>query len=512
VTAPTRTDRRGAPPRRARRPIARLSATIVLAGIVVACGKKAPPLPPIIYVPAAPAVTALEQGRTARLAFTVPVANTNGSRPANLDHLLVYGFTGTPDVTNLERFFKRATLVARVPVKPAPPPGSDEAENPPPPPSKAPGFAQGDTALVSETITPALTIPVPPEHAPKKPKTPVEEAPTMAVPLGWPSDAVAVRSYYVVGVTNRGRDGPLSTPVSVPLVPPPDAPSQPTVTYTEKAISITWKPPAFVRASVQAPVVAAKAPATAATPTAAAAPATGRPAPAGAGAIAAASGGQVPKRSAPVTGKPAGTTPPVEAAPPVVLSGTPIGPDYPPSRYNVYEVPKTPAQKPAWMEDAKGDGTIDPGPPPSPLNSQPLEVTSYSDTRITWGQERCYVIRTIDTYDKLTIDSVPSPATCVTLKDTFPPAAPRGLQAVAASGAISLIWEPNTESDLAGYLVLRAVAPDGRPVPITSAPIQDTTYRDATVTPGVRYIYTIVAVDTAKNHSKPSQPVLETAQ
>mgnify|MGYP000474274054 CR=1 FL=1 len=40
-----------------------------------------------------------------------------------------------------------------------------------------------------------------------------------------------------------------------------------------------------------------------------------------------------------------------------------------------------------------------------------------------------------------------------------PPAAPTGLQAVAGDGAVSLIWEPNSESDLAGYLVLRAVAP-----------------------------------------------------
>lgn len=506
--------------------MARLAAGVALAGLVAACGKKGPPLAPILYLPAAPTVTALEQGRTARLAFKIPVANTNAARPANLDHLLVYGFTGTPDVTDLDKFFKRATLVARLPVKPAPPPDTDEAENPSPAPPTlpaVPGFAQGESAVVSEAITPALMVPVPPEHEPKpKPKPEATEPPPMALPLSWAPETVPVRHYYVVGVTSKGRRGPLSAAVSVPLVPPPMAPSQPTVTYTEKAITVTWTPPAFVRAPVQAPVEPAGPPVSATqAPAAITAPA------AASGAVA--GGTPAGQLSPPTSGAPADrpavppvlpgtpiwlTYTPIAGRPPAppVLSGTPFGPTYKPSRYDVYAGPKSSAPEPAWLQDVKGDGTMARGPLAAPLNGQPLAVTTYTDTRMTWGQQRCYEVRTVDEYGKLLIDSVPSPPTCVTLKDTFPPAAPTRLQGVASAGAISLIWEPNSESDLAGYLVLRAAGPDGTLAPITPAPIHDTTYRDATVTAGVRYTYVIVAVDTAHNRSAPSNRVEETAQ
>jgi hypothetical protein len=96
---------------------------------------------------------------------------------------------------------------------------------------------------------------------------------------------------------------------------------------------------------------------------------------------------------------------------------------------------------------------------------------------------------------------------CVTPKDEFPPAAPKGLAVVSTPGAVQLIWDANTESDLAGYLVLRAEPPDETLHPLTPAPIRDTVFQDSTVTPGVRYVYVIVAVDSAKppNRSAPSE-------
>jgi fibronectin type 3 domain-containing protein len=103
---------------------------------------------------------------------------------------------------------------------------------------------------------------------------------------------------------------------------------------------------------------------------------------------------------------------------------------------------------------------------------------------------------------------------CVTPRDTFPPAAPSGLAAVPTPGQISLIWEANAETDLAGYIILRGEAPDGELQPLTSEPIRETSYRDATVQPGTRYIYAIVAVDTATppNASEQSARAEETAR
>ena len=116
---------------------------------------------------------------------------------------------------------------------------------------------------------------------------------------------------------------------------------------------------------------------------------------------------------------------------------------------------------------------------------------------VEFGKEECFVVRSLVTVMGINIESPPSERVCATAADTFPPAAPKGLQAVASTGAINLIWDANTESDLAGYVVLRGEAPGDKLQALTPAPIRDTTFRDATAQPGIRYVYAVVAVDRA---------------
>lgn len=151
---------------------------------------------------------------------------------------------------------------------------------------------------------------------------------------------------------------------------------------------------------------------------------------------------------------------------------------------------------------------------PRRLTSTPLQVTTFSDTRVEYGVERCYVVRTVETVGALTLESAGSDPACVKATDVFPPAAPRSLAAVASDGAISLIWEGSDEADLAGYIVLRSVAPRAPGERLTPQPIRETTFRDTTVKPGTRYVYAVVAVDTARppNASAPSNQVEETAR
>jgi fibronectin type 3 domain-containing protein len=107
-----------------------------------------------------------------------------------------------------------------------------------------------------------------------------------------------------------------------------------------------------------------------------------------------------------------------------------------------------------------------------------------------------------------------SPITCVTPRDTFAPAAPKQLAAIGSAGIINLIWEPNSEPDLAGYIVLRGDAPGDKLQALTPAPISATNYRDTDVKPGVRYVYAVVAVDKAEppNVSVQSNRAEETAR
>ena len=85
-----------------------------------------------------------------------------------------------------------------------------------------------------------------------------------------------------------------------------------------------------------------------------------------------------------------------------------------------------------------------------------------------------------------------------------------GRYAVERDGQLS--W---MRGDLfAGYIVLRGEAPGDTLQAITTAPVTANSYRDETVKPGVRYVYAVVAVDTAKpqNVSAQSNRAEETAR
>jgi len=149
-----------------------------------------------------------------------------------------------------------------------------------------------------------------------------------------------------------------------------------------------------------------------------------------------------------------------------------------------------------------------------PINTAPVSEGKYERSGLEFGKEECFVVRSVQKVAGIDLESDLSPPVCITPRDTFPPAVPKGLSAVAGTGTMNLSWDANTEADLAGYLVLRGEAPGDTLQPLTPAPIAGTSYEDKTVTPGVRYVYAIVAVDKASppNRSAPSSRVEETAR
>ena len=141
------------------------------------------------------------------------------------------------------------------------------------------------------------------------------------------------------------------------------------------------------------------------------------------------------------------------------------------------------------------------------LNDKPIKENGYEDTRMDWGTERCYVVRSVEVIARLPVESEATGPKCEKLVDTFPPAKPKGLNAVSAEGAINLIWDPNTEPDLAGYYVWRATA-DQPLQQITTTPVTDSAFFD-NVRSGLRFTYAVQAVDKAGNTSPLSDPVSE---
>jgi fibronectin type 3 domain-containing protein len=132
---------------------------------------------------------------------------------------------------------------------------------------------------------------------------------------------------------------------------------------------------------------------------------------------------------------------------------------------------------------------------------------------VSVGKEECFAVRSVLRVGTVDVESDPVPI-CVTPRDTFPPAEPKGLSVVAGDGTMKLSWDANAEQDLAGYLVLRGEAPGETLQPLASEPLPGTSFEDKTVKPGVRYVYAIVAVDkaTPPNRSGPSPRVEETAR
>lgn len=148
-----------------------------------------------------------------------------------------------------------------------------------------------------------------------------------------------------------------------------------------------------------------------------------------------------------------------------------------------------------------------------PLNPAPIAETRFEHGPVRFGAEECFAVRTVKTVQNIRIESAASDSRCVSPRDTFAPAAPKGLQIVAGPDGVSLSWDANTEEDLGGYIVLRGESPDETLQALTE-PIRETNYRDTAVKPGVTYVYRLVAVDKAPqaNTSPQSEPARVTAR
>jgi hypothetical protein len=145
-----------------------------------------------------------------------------------------------------------------------------------------------------------------------------------------------------------------------------------------------------------------------------------------------------------------------------------------------------------------------------------VDAAHALDTSIAFNQRYRYVVERVTPLEldghKVEIQGPPSQAIEVPTKDTFPPAVPQGLVAVAdtAGAAIDLSWTPDSDSDLAAYHVYRRDVPGALPAHRIASLNGETSYRDTAVQPEHTYAYSVSAIDQSGNESKPSAEVEET--
>ncbi len=91
------------------------------------------------------------------------------------------------------------------------------------------------------------------------------------------------------------------------------------------------------------------------------------------------------------------------------------------------------------------------------------------------------------------------------------PTAPQGVKAEALSAAIKLSWQANSESDMAGYAVLRALATANHADPMAwdmiGRMVETTEFIDNSAIEGVEYTYKVKAIDMTRNQSDASATV-----
>jgi fibronectin type 3 domain-containing protein len=138
------------------------------------------------------------------------------------------------------------------------------------------------------------------------------------------------------------------------------------------------------------------------------------------------------------------------------------------------------------------------------LTSTPVTGDSYKDETMELGRTYFYRVRSMAPPSAGGIESLDSDRVEVTNKDIYPPKPPSEVAAISNGEIISLVWSPNTEPDLAGYVVYRS-GPEKKFERISDSLLTTASLVDSSVVKGQTYIYKIKAIDQKGNASEFSE-------
>jgi hypothetical protein len=425
---------------------------VALSIMSAACGRKGPPLAPVVHIPSAvEKVEARRRGNDVSVTVTVPSKNIDGTIPVDVGRIEVYGYTGTT-APAASRFLDVATLVGTITV-PEQKPDADTAPDAAPPPGTP---VPGGTATIVEALTPDSLIAKPIPPAPTAKRANARPLPVSTIPGAAAETGPLRRFYFALAFSPRGRPGPPGQIAELRLTTLPDAPMDVKAVYAADAVRLEWEPSGgLIGFLLERPLSPELSPLD----------------------------NPVPELAS-------------SSPTPAALQG--------PTRYNVYREiapleekasPSAPAApKPEGGGALKPEGESE---PPTPVNAAPLDTLTFVDPLTGLdGRRRCYVVRSLRGDGAQMVEGTPSEPACIIPEDDVPPEAPTGLTAVVNDGEITLNWVPNAEPDVAGYLILRGEAGDATLTPVSDTVLTETRFIDRTVKPGVKYVYAVQAIDT----------------
>ena len=135
------------------------------------------------------------------------------------------------------------------------------------------------------------------------------------------------------------------------------------------------------------------------------------------------------------------------------------------------------------------------------------DAPEYLDETTQYGIKYRYLVQAVAEESR---QSAMAESMTITPVDTFAPAVPGALTAVAGVNTIELAWTRNGEPDFKGYNVYRSV--DNGPYEKIGSLVEAPAFTDMKVQAGRRYRYAISAVDVSGNESERSNPGEAVAQ
>lgn len=147
--------------------------------------------------------------------------------------------------------------------------------------------------------------------------------------------------------------------------------------------------------------------------------------------------------------------------------------------------------------------------PAVPINSELIRTTEFEDRNFEFEKTYFYAVSVVVRESAPVAESRPSRLVAVPTRDTFPPAAPQNLNAVAQEGGVVLLWSASEAPDVVGFRIYRKELGTGEEKTLLADPLLTIGFRDPNARSGGKYEYRVAAVDRYRNEGPAATVTIE---